>query len=109
MAGQRHTKPPRWRFLAATPVAYNPSSRPDGLAESQWGRTWTLERDDGRRALVEVETNRAALDAYLDGSLPKTARRAIQTEGRSAVEEHLGDAKLPALLHITAAGVQRPR
>jgi hypothetical protein len=102
-------KPPRWRFLVEMPTAYNPSSRPDGMQESAWGRTWTLERDDGKRAVVEIETNQAALDAYVAGTLPKAARLAIQTEGRSALEEKLGNAKLPSVLHITGAGIRRHR
>ena len=98
---------PRWRFLVDMPTAYNPSSRPEGMRDSRWGRTWTLERDDGKRALVEIETSQAALDAYVAGTLAKTARLAIQTEGRSAIEAHLGDAKLPAMIHITGSGVHR--
>jgi hypothetical protein len=97
----------RWRFLANVPTPYNPSTRPGGDTESQWGRTWSLERDDGRRAEVEVETSKAALDAYLAGTLPMTARRAIQTEGRSALEDRIGDAKLPSRIHITERGVRR--
>ncbi len=79
------------------------------MRESQWGRTWTLERDDGKRAVVEVETSQAALDAYAAGTLPRTARLAIQTEGRSAFTEHLGDARLPKRIHITGVGVRRHR
>ena len=101
------SKPPRWRFLVETPGAYNPSTRPEGMQESQWGRTWTLERDDGARAQVQVETSPEALDAYVAGTLPKTARRAIQTEGRSALEDHLADAKLPRLIRITGTGIRR--
>jgi hypothetical protein len=99
----------QWRFLVDTPTAYTPSSRANSARDSPWGRAWTLERDDGKRALVEVETNQAALDAYLARTLPQTARTAIQTEGRSAIEHHLGDAKLPALIHITGAGIRRRR
>jgi hypothetical protein len=98
-----------WRFLVETPTAYNPSTRAKSRRGSPWGRAWTLERDDGKRACVEVETTQAALDAYLAGTLPKTARVAIQTEGRSAVARHLGDAKLPAVIHITGAGIRRGR
>jgi hypothetical protein len=103
------SKPSRWRFLVEMPAPYNPSTRPDGMRESQWGRTWTLERDDGKRAVVEIETSQAALDAYIAGTLPPTARLAIQTEGRSAIEEHLGEAKLPTAIHITGAGIRRRR
>jgi hypothetical protein len=101
------TKPVRWRFLAELPAAYNPSTRPGGNADTHWGRTWTLERDDGKRAEVEIETSPAAIDAYLAGTLPMTARRAIQTEGRSALDDRLGDAKLPSRIHITERGVRR--
>lgn len=102
------SKPPRWRFLVEMPGAYNPSSRPHGMQDSAWGRTWLLERDDGTRAEVQVETSAAALDAYRDGTLPKTARRAIQTEGRSALEDHLAETRLPKLIHITPSGIRRP-
>jgi len=101
------TKDARWRFLAELPTAYNPSTRPGGDPESQWGRTWMLERDDGKRAEVDVETSKAALEAYLAGTLPMTARRAIQTEGRSALQDRLGDAKLPSRIHVTEGGVRR--
>ena len=101
------SKGARWRFLAELPAAYNPSTRPGGDAETHWGRRWSLERDDGKRAEIEIETSKAALDAYLAGTLPMTARRAIQTEGRSALDDHLGDAKLPGLIHITERGVRR--
>ena len=103
------SKPSRWRFLVEMPTPYNPSSRPEGMRESQWGRTWTLERDDGKRAVVEIEASQVALDAYVARTLPKTARRAIQTEGRSAFEGQLGDAKLPGMIHITGAGIRRHR
>jgi hypothetical protein len=89
------------------PVAYNPSTRPGGDADTHWGRTWTLERDDGRRVEVEIETSPAAIDAYLAGTLPMTARRAIQTEGRSALEARLREAKLPSRIHITEGGVRK--
>ena len=102
------SKTPRWTFLAELPGAYNPSTRPDGMRDSAWGRTWLLERDDGTQAEVQVETSPAALDAYSAGTLPKTARLAIQTEGRSALEGHLADAKLPKLIHITPSGIRRP-
>lgn len=101
------SKGARWRFLAELPAAYNPSTRPGGDAETHWGRRWSLERDDGKRAEIEIETSKAALDAYLAGTLPMTARRAIQTEGRSALDDRLGDAKLPSLIHITERGVRR--
>jgi hypothetical protein len=101
------SKDARWRFLAELPGAYNPSTRPGGDAESHWGRRWWLERDDGKRAEVEIETSKAAIDAYLAGTLPMTARRAIQTEGRSALEDRLGEAKLPSRIHITEGGVRR--
>ena len=97
----------RWRFLVDRPTAYNPSTRSKRMLGSNWGRAWTLERDDGKRAHVDVETSAAALDAYLAGTLPMTAREAIQTEGRSAIARHLGDAKLPAVIHITGAGIRR--
>ena len=97
----------RWRFLADLPAAYNPSTRPGGDGETHWGRTWSLERDDGKRAEVEIETSKPALDAYLAGTLPMTARRAIQTEGRSALEGRLGDAKLPSRIQISERGVRR--
>ena len=100
---------PRWRFLVELPGAYNPSTRPGGLAESMWGRSWTLEREDGRQAVVHVEASPEALAAYLKGTLPQTARHAIQTEGRSAVERHLAEKRLPELIHITGGGVRRPR
>jgi hypothetical protein len=101
------SKGARWRFLAELPAAYNPSTRPSGDPATHWGRTWSLERDDGKRAEVEIETSKAALDAYLAGTLPMTARRAIQTEGRSALDDRLGDAKLPSRIHITETGVRR--
>jgi hypothetical protein len=40
------------------------------------------------------------------GTLPQTGRLAIQTEGRSAIESHLGDRKLPTHILITASGVR---
>jgi hypothetical protein len=101
------TKRVRWTFLAELPAAFNPSTRPGGDPATHWGRTWTLERDDGKRAEVEIETTSAAIDAYLAGTLPMTARRAIQTEGRSALDDRLGDTKLPSRIHITERGVRR--
>jgi hypothetical protein len=96
----------RWRFLTETPTAYNPSARAKSKHGGAWGRAWTLERDDGRRAHVDVETSPAALDAYLAGTLPKSAREAIQTEGRSAIARHLADTKLPTVIYITGAGIR---
>jgi hypothetical protein len=96
-----------WRFLVERPTAYNPSTRAKSKSDSHWGRTWTLERDDGKRARVDVETSPAALDAYLAGALPETARVAIQTEGRSAIARHLDDTRLPAAIQITGAGIRR--
>jgi hypothetical protein len=99
------TEKRQWRFLADRPTPYNPAVRPDRNADVPWGRAWTL--DDGRkRVVVEVEANRAALDAYLAGTLPQTGRLAIQSEGRSAIEKHLGERKLPARLLVTAGGVR---
>jgi hypothetical protein len=49
------TKPVRWRFLVELPAAYNPSTRPGGDAETRWAARDT-ERDDGKRAEVEIET-----------------------------------------------------
>lgn len=97
-----------WRFLTEVPNAYNPTVRPDGSVDVPWGRSWLLAREDAR-AVVEVEASTAALEAYAKGTLPKTGRVAIQTEGRSAVERHLGDRKLPERILITAAGLRSPR
>ena len=99
----------RWRFLVETPTPYNPSARVKSKRGSSWGRAWTLERDDGERAHVDVETSMEALDAYHAGTLPKTAREAIQTEGRSAIARHLEDTKLPPVIHITGAGIRKGR
>lgn len=97
----------RWRFLVHGPEPYNPSAESKATADSSWGRRWTLGRDDGEQCTVEVEATTSALDAYNAGSLPATARRAIQSEGRSAVEGHLGDRSLPARITITPTGVRR--
>jgi hypothetical protein len=97
----------RWRFLVQGPEAYNPSVGSEATADSSWGRRWTLGRDDGKQCSVEVEASSSALDAYNAGSLPATARRAIQSEGRSAVEGHLGDRSLPMRITITPTGVRR--
>jgi hypothetical protein len=109
MVKSEKSKQQRWRFLVDSPAAYNPSSRPDGLPDSAWGRTWTLERTDGTRALVRVEASAAAIAAYMDGTLPQKARRAIQTEGRSAVEQYLGETSLPGAIHVTSSAVRRHR
>jgi hypothetical protein len=98
----------RWRFLVDRPAPYNPTVREGGTPDVPWGRGWTLGRE-GRRALVEVEANAAALEAYRDGTLPAGCRLAIQTEGRSAVEEHLDDRRPPRRLVVTAAGIRRKR
>ena len=95
----------RWRFLADVPSAYNPTTRPDGRADIPWGRAWTL-ANERRRVVVEVEANKAALDAYLGGTLPRTGRLALQSEGRTAIEKHLGERKLPARILVTAGGVR---
>ena len=100
---------PRWRLLVEAPTPYNPTVRPGGTADVPWGRAWTLGGDTGRRVVVEVEANAAALAAYSDGTLPKTGRLAIQSEGRSAIECRLGDRKLPARILITASGVRSAR
>ena len=63
--------------------------------------------DGDRQVVVEVEANAAALEAYVNGSLPQTGRLAIQTEGRSAIEAHLDDRTLPKHLKITAGGVRK--
>jgi len=96
----------RWRFLADVPSPYNPTARPGGSADIPWGRAWTL-ADTRTRVVVEVEANAAALKAYLAGTLPSTGRRALQSEGRTAIEKHLGERKLPARILITAGGVRR--
>jgi hypothetical protein len=107
MAGKRREDAaPRWRFLVERPTAYNPSVRPDGTDAVPWGRSWTL-ASDAKRVLVEVEATAAALAAYTDGTLPKTGRRAIQSEGRSAVETYLSERKLPDRIRITAQGVRK--
>ncbi len=93
------------QFLVERPTPYNPSVRPKGTAAVPWGRAWTL-ADGNKRVVVEVEANAAALDAYMAGTLPQTGRLAIQTEGRSAIESHLGDRKLPTHILITASGVR---
>lgn len=95
-----------WRFLHDVPNAYNPAVRADGSPEVPWGRAWSLARA-GDRALVEVEANAASLAAYAAGTLPKTGRLAIQTEGRSAVERYLGERALPRRLLVTAGGIRR--
>jgi len=96
------------QFLVERPTPYNPSVRPKGTAAVPWGRAWTL-ADGNKRVVVEVEANAAALDAYVAGTLPQTGRLAIQTEGRSAIESHLGDRTLPTHILITAAGVRRSK
>jgi hypothetical protein len=93
------------QFLVERPTPYNPSVRPKGTAAVPWGRAWTL-ADGNKRIVVEVEASAAALDAYMAGTLPQTGRLAIQTEGRSAIESHLGDRKLPTHILITASGVR---
>ena len=93
------------RFLVERPTPYNPTVRPGGSADVPWGRAWTL-ADGTDRVVIEVEANAAALAAYRDGTLPQTGRLAIQSEGRSAIESHLGDRKLPQSILITAAGVR---
>jgi hypothetical protein len=93
------------QFLVERPTPYNPTVRPKGTADVPWGRAWTL-LDGAKRVVVEVEANAAALEAYANGTLPQTGRLAIQTEGRSAIESHLDDQKLPTHLVITAAGVR---
>jgi len=107
MRRRQRSDEPRWRFIVDGPSPYNPSVRPGGKKDFQWGRTWTLQRDDGERALVEVEANAAALEAYVDGTISKAGRVAIQTEGRSAVEAHLTEDDLPDRIHITKTGVRR--
>lgn len=96
----------RRRFLVDMPTPYNPTVRPDGTADVPWGRAWTL-ADGDKQVVVEVEANAAALEAYVNGSLPQTGRLAIQTEGRSAIEAHLDDRTLPKHLKITAGGVRK--
>jgi hypothetical protein len=107
MAGKRkHDTGPHWRFLVEKPTAYNPSVRPDGKDAVPWGRAWTLA--SGRKpVVVEVEASAAAIAAYVDGTLPKTGRRAIQSEGRSAIETYLSERKLPDRILITVQGVRR--
>jgi hypothetical protein len=95
-----------WRFLVEVPNAYNPTVRTGGRVDVPWGRSWSLARDDAR-AVVEVEASAKALEAYAQGTLPKTGRIAIQTEGRSAIERYLGERKLPPRILITAAGVRK--
>ncbi|TML91513.1 MAG: hypothetical protein E6G08_00430 [Actinobacteria bacterium] len=80
--------------------------RPEGTAAVPWGRAWTLARD-GKSVVVEVEASAAAIAAYVDGTLPKPGRLAIQSEGRSAVEKYLAERKLPSRILITAQGVRR--
>ena len=78
-------------------------------ADGQTDRLVTLAGDIvGRRvaAIVTTGGGAAALAAYRDGTLPQTGRLAIQSEGRSAIESHLGDRKLPQSILITAAGVR---
>jgi hypothetical protein len=99
-------KKQRWRFLVTTPVAYDRPTRPRHSFESCWGRTWTFEPNDNKRPVVDVEASPAVLGAHLGCSLPPSAWRAIHTEGRSAIEPHLTDAKLAPLIHVTPAGVQ---
>lgn len=102
---RKHHDEPRWRFLVDAPSPYNPTVRPNGTADIPWGRAWTLAHG-GVRVVVEVEANAAALDAYVKGTLPKTGRRAFQSEGRSAIEKHLAERRLPARILITAGGVR---
>ncbi len=104
----RKRKAARRRFLVERPTPYNPTVRPNGTASVPWGRAWTL-ADGDRQVVVEVEANAAALEAYVNGTLPQTGRLAIQTEGRSAIESHLEDRTLPKHLMITAGGVRRQK
>ena len=106
VAKRRPHGSPRWRFLVERPTGYNPATRADGIPGTPWGRTWTLERDDGERRVVDVEANSAALEAYLAGTLPKAGRVAIQSEGRAAIEKHLGEKDLPRRIRITGTGVR---
>jgi hypothetical protein len=101
----RKRKEVQRRFLVDVPTPYNPTVRPNGTADVPWGRAWTL-AENGEQIVVEVEASAAALEAYVNGTLPKTGRLAIQTEGRSAIESHLEDHSLPRQLKITAAGVR---
>jgi hypothetical protein len=105
MARKRKSPDAQRQFLVDRPTPYNPTVRPKGTDTVPWGRAWTL-ADGDKRVVVEVEANAAALDAYMAGTLPQTGRLAIQTEGRSAIESHLGDRTLPTHILITAAGVR---
>jgi hypothetical protein len=105
MARKRRSPDARRQFLVERPTPYNPTVRPKGTDTVPWGRAWTL-ADGDKRVVVEVEANAAALDAYAAGTLPQTGRLAIQTEGKSAIESHLGDRTLPTHILITAAGVR---
>jgi hypothetical protein len=96
------------QFLVERPTPYNPTVRPKGTENVPWGRAWTLV-DGAKHVVVEVEANAAALEAYVNGTLPQTGRLAIQTEGRSAIESHLDDRKLPTRILITAGGVRRAK
>jgi hypothetical protein len=87
-----------WSILDGPATIQHPR---DGDWDIGWA--WLIARDDDRRhVVVYVAGGRLNVEELADES-----RQAIQTSGRSAVSEVLGEDEPPARLVVTSDGTRR--
>jgi hypothetical protein len=93
----------KWRFAEGkNPRKFDPSQDPQYAPEITWGRVWKLLSAENQVRLVSVVATGPVADA---DEVSTASRKALDTDGRSAIEPYLDHDELPRRLQIEAAEI----